>query len=459
MKKLLLLLLFGTSFAASAQEFNYDGIFYEILDQDAKTCTTKIGTSFAAGNGVSGNITLPANPIYNGEEYTLTEIGDWSFMGSGLESISLPNTITRIGEWAFSLQENLISVNIPESVEIIDNWAFNNCHSLSTVILHNGLKVLGHSVFTYCNSIEELTLPGSLETIKGFLWGHEYELASSYKYNLKKLVCLRPEPPKIVLDEEYPVPWLANGNFMLDATILYVPFGCRDKYLSDSDWGGYGEDRIKEIDTALLFLYRKSLTITKGGTTNLEFEYSYNTSDYRWAPYEITWESSDESVATVEFGRNPNGKAIGIVKAHNAGTARINLKIQPMNLGYEPLTAYCDVTVKEGLASFSLSERNISLELNESKQLTVNITGLEPGNATLKVTLVNSNGEEITESCDITVVNTTTDVTALFTDTENKSVNIYNLNGVLLQSDVAPESVLKMPAGIYIVGNKKVLVR
>lgn len=273
------------------------------------------------------------------------------------------------------------------------------------------------------------------------------------------MVCLRPEPPKIVLDEEYPVPWLANSNYMLAATILYVPFGCRDKYLSDPDWGGYGEDRIKEIDTALLFLYRKSLTITKGGTTNLEFEYSYNISDYRWAPYEITWESSDESVATVEFGTNPNGKAIGIVKAHNAGTARINLKIQPMNLGYEPLTAYCDVTVKEGLASFSLSERNISLELNESKQLTVNITGLEPGNATLKVTLVNSNGEEITESCDITVVNTTTDVTALFTDTENKSVNIYNLNGVLLQSDVAPESVLKMPAGIYIVGNKKVLVR
>lgn len=66
MKKLLLLLLFGTSFVASAQEFNYDGIFYEILDQDAKTCTTKIGTSFGAGNGVSGNITLPANPIYNG---------------------------------------------------------------------------------------------------------------------------------------------------------------------------------------------------------------------------------------------------------------------------------------------------------------------------------------------------------------------------------------------------------
>lgn len=209
----------------------------------------------------------------------------------------------------------------------------------------------------------------------------------------------------------------------------------------------------------MLFLYRKSLTITKGGTTNLEFEYSYNTSDYRWAPYEITWESSDESVATVEFGTNPNGKAIGIVKAHNAGTARINLKIQPMNLGYEPLTAYCDVTVKEGLASFSLSERNISLKLNESKQLTVNITGLEPGNATLKVTLVNSNGEEITESCDITVVNTTTDVAALFTDTENKSVNIYNLNGVLLKSDVAPEFVLTMPAGIYILGNKKVLVR
>ena len=96
---------------------------------------------------------------------------------------------------------------------------------------------------------------------------------------------------------------------------------------------------------------------------------------------------------------------------------------------------------------------------NPIKQLTVNITGLEPGNATLKVTLVNSNGEEITESCDITVVNTTTDVAALFTDTENKSVNIYNLNGVLLKSDVAPEFVLTMPAGIYIVGNKKVLVR
>ncbi len=110
-----------------AEDFTYEGITYTILSEDEKTCETKRGTAFNAGNRVEGEVVLPSNP--NG--YKLTKISDWGFMEcNSLTSIVIPETVTSIGFQSFSGCNSLFSVTIPGSVSSIGKNAFYNCNSL-----------------------------------------------------------------------------------------------------------------------------------------------------------------------------------------------------------------------------------------------------------------------------------------------------------------------------------------
>lgn len=61
MRKILILLLTAVAaLSARAYDFTYDGIIYTVIDEEARTVETKSGNISAAGNKVSGDITIPA---------------------------------------------------------------------------------------------------------------------------------------------------------------------------------------------------------------------------------------------------------------------------------------------------------------------------------------------------------------------------------------------------------------
>ncbi|WP_134397231.1 leucine-rich repeat domain-containing protein, partial [Flavobacterium psychrophilum] len=68
---------------------------------------------------------------------SVTTIGDGSFAEcSGLTSVTIPNSVTTIGDGSFAECSGLTSVTIPNSVTTIGDEAFAGCSSLRTVNCH-----------------------------------------------------------------------------------------------------------------------------------------------------------------------------------------------------------------------------------------------------------------------------------------------------------------------------------
>ena len=135
------------------------------------------------GNGAFSPLekfTLPAKSgVFNGLKFYLynlrtlittsgTEIPDEIFYGNTtLQSVTLANTITRIGVKAFRGCTSLTEIDIPASVTTIDKQAFCQCKNISRVTFNQNSKctTIGESAFEECTSLSGIALPNSLITI------------------------------------------------------------------------------------------------------------------------------------------------------------------------------------------------------------------------------------------------------------------------------------------------------
>lgn len=127
------------------------------------------------GNGVLFNkdkTTLVKYPLGNDRtSYTIpdsvTKIGHYAFTFSeNLVNIVIPNSVETIDYGAFSNCIDLASIKIPDSVVSIETYAFFDCISLENVVVGKGVKTIGMYAFDYCSSLKSITIPDGVTVIE-----------------------------------------------------------------------------------------------------------------------------------------------------------------------------------------------------------------------------------------------------------------------------------------------------
>ena len=77
-------------------------------------------------------------------------------------SVTIPDSVTSIGSYAFRDCTSLTSVTIPDSVTSIGWYAFRGCDSLTSVIIPKSVTSIGNYAFQNCTSLTSVIFEGSM---------------------------------------------------------------------------------------------------------------------------------------------------------------------------------------------------------------------------------------------------------------------------------------------------------
>ncbi|MGN1316616.1 MAG: leucine-rich repeat protein, partial [Acutalibacteraceae bacterium] len=135
-----------------------DGTYFPLynytLDENNNATITKY-------NGNSWSVYIPEDI----DGYTVTAIGEDAFRSKSARYICIPDTVTRIEQYAFSNCYNLSNITIPDTVAFIGSYAFDECISLSDITIPSNLEIINTGVFYGCSSLRNVTIPDSVTEI------------------------------------------------------------------------------------------------------------------------------------------------------------------------------------------------------------------------------------------------------------------------------------------------------
>lgn len=95
---------------------------------------------------------------------SVTAFGNEAFLGTGLKSVVIPESVTTIGESAFAHCKNLESIEMPDSLKSLGKRAFYNC-GLKSLSIPSGIDKIEDEVFEYCYRLASVSIEGNISSI------------------------------------------------------------------------------------------------------------------------------------------------------------------------------------------------------------------------------------------------------------------------------------------------------
>ena len=106
------------------------------------------------------------------DKYSVTGLGEYSFSDrdfrQNIQSVTIPESVTSIGDDAFYYCSRLKSLTIKGAVKSMGEHAFAECRDLATLSLCNNIQTIGDYAFDNCPSLEAIPLPKSLTSIGAY---------------------------------------------------------------------------------------------------------------------------------------------------------------------------------------------------------------------------------------------------------------------------------------------------
>ena len=191
MTTLILSVFFAVS--ASAYDVEVDGIYYNYI-AEGKAVEVTYGDIKQ-----SGDVVIPSTITVDGKDYDVVGIGNYAFSGNeNVTSVSIPKTITTIGQDAFSncnptsvyindleawcninfvsqysnpiygqsvdcgnlfLNGELVTdLVIPSTITKINDYAFNRCDCIESVTIPNSVTSIGRYAFWACDNLYSISV-------------------------------------------------------------------------------------------------------------------------------------------------------------------------------------------------------------------------------------------------------------------------------------------------------------
>lgn len=215
------IILSGTVALGNADTFPASATIYGFAGSTAQAYATTYARTFKVVNlcGADGDNLLwylsPDGELVvfgTGEmaNYSVDAPAPWNADAASIKKVTVEDSVTSIGNYAFVNCTNLIKVVIPNSVTSIGDGAFSYCYKLTSVAIPEGVTEIGAYAFYYCVRLAGIEIPASVTEI-----GH------GVVANCKNLTT-------IAVKEGNPV-YTSVGNCLIEGTTLVA--GCNSSVI------------------------------------------------------------------------------------------------------------------------------------------------------------------------------------------------------------------------------------
>ncbi|MDD7256913.1 MAG: C10 family peptidase [Prevotellaceae bacterium] len=375
-----------------------------------------------------------------------------------LNKLYLPKSITKIGDGAFGRIIGLNHVNIPlgkdKDYVVVDNVVYSKDtveliaampRISGKIKLKQKVKRIHHYGLSGCSRMEEIVIPQNIEYIGDEAFAANYSLQAIRIY-AKSI----PELGRNVFED-------INKK----RTKLYVPAGMKNKYNQASQWKTFNEGKasnIVEFGTTI----KARNDIRKYGENNPVFGWQVKGDYVNGTP--ILSCNADKA--------SPVGKYV--IHVERGSITEEEVEFEDGYLIVQKATA-------------NLRANDLAIKVNETPEFTYTVDSLQNNETEIKLTespvftVMNASGETLTEftqtgtyrivvsggvsdnyqfnyvPAKLTVMPGTSGIDNLSSSGKEGVFDIYTVTGTLIVKNA--KSASNLPKGIYIINNRKVIVK
>ena len=292
MKRFLLLILAMMSTIGTLWAYDFSAVapsgqtlYFNVISTTDHTC----GVVRNSSNQPSGSLTIPSSVQYQGLSYTVVSLLCVDNYGcfevdSNLASVTIPNSVTSIGDYAFFYCRGLTSITIPNSVTSIGNSAFYGCSGLTGVTIPNSVTSIGNYVFQNCSGLASVTIPNSVISI-----------GNQSFHNCSGLTSLT----------------IGNSVTSIGNYAFYQCSGLTSIESKATTAPTFGTDAFYNVSSTI------PVTIPCGSLTSYSDKWSYFGSFVEEVPYQLEVDVNDEAMGMVQVLTQPNcsNNGVGMINA------------------------------------------------------------------------------------------------------------------------------------------------